>query len=280
MHKFLALCLFSLILIGYVPTAVSGILFYDDCEDTPNTSDWRLQTSGNVSFSVSSEQVRAGSKSYKYVHNGTPGVMMRVEHALVKSSFYSFDYNTVYWIGYSFYITEDSEYERGIYGQFHGRPDQPIGECDQYRHSVYYMSPDESAGGIVILQKAQTDRCAYNPDGPVYSRTKYYKRSQRLNKGQWHDIVLQFRFSYVEGGGGFFKIWLNGTQILDDEGINCFNDTKGPYWKMGLYATNDFPMTAYYDEFRVGDSNSSYDEVSPKGPNTISLNAPLLKIVN
>ena len=62
MHKFLALCLFSLILIGNVSTAVSGILFYDDCEDEPDKSEWQFQITGNGnSFSVSSEQSRAGS---------------------------------------------------------------------------------------------------------------------------------------------------------------------------------------------------------------------------
>jgi hypothetical protein len=267
-----------LIIIGYVSTAVGGILFYDDCEDTPNTSDWKLQTTGDVSFSVSSEQAKAGSNSYKYVNNG--GKSWRVEHAIIKRSVKKFNYDTVYWIGYSFYLSNESGYENGSYGQFHGSPDLPVNECDQYRNGLFFISPDTKTGGIVIAQKAQLDRCAYDPKGLVYDREVYHKISRAFTKGQWHDIVMQFRFSYVKGGGGFFKIWLDGTQILDDKDINCYNDALGPYWKMGVYGTLAVPVTAYYDEFRVGDSNSSYDEVSPKGPKTISLNAPLLKIVN
>lgn len=279
MQKFLAPCLFLLILIGYVSTAVGGILFYDDCEDTPNTSDWRLQTEGgNVSFSVSSERARVGSKSYKYVHKG--GGRNRVEHALINRSVKNFAYNKVYWIGYSFYLPSDTGYKTATYGQFHGVPDLPLKVCDQYRQGVFSISPDEKTGGILVRQRSVLDRCAYSPDGQVYDRRTYHKLPHAFTRGQWHDVVMQFRFSHVKGGGGFWKIWLNGTQILDDSDINCHNDDKGPYWKMGIYGTLTEPMTAYYDEFRLGDSNSSYDEVSPKGTKNISLNAPLLKVIN
>ena len=275
MHKFLALCLFSLILIGNVSTAVSGILFYDNCEDEPDKSEWQFQITGNGnSFSVSSEQFRAGSNSYKYILN--PGNSTRVEHALIKKGLSAFEFNKVYWIGYSFYLPNGSPYERGVYGQLHGRPDTPINECDEYRNPLFVITPDPTTGGMKISQKAQIDRCSYSPDGRYYDRSTWHQIPNKLLVGEWNDIVMQFKLSYTTGA--FFIFFLNGALVLDDNEINCYNDQLCPYFKFGIYGSLSQTMTAFYDEFRVGDSNSFYDEISPKR-NISSLNAPLLEVV-
>jgi hypothetical protein len=84
--------------------------------------------------------------------------------------------------------------------------------------------------------------------------------------GQWLDFVINIKFSY--GANGFLKVWKDGVLVTDDAGGNCFNDDKGPYLNMGIYSRcldQDQTITIYYDELRIGDSNSNYDEVAPGG---------------
>jgi len=62
--------------------------------------------------------------------------------------------------------------------------------------------------------------------------------------------------------------------VIDQDGPNAFNDAHGPYFKMGLYKgwrDSDPPNDAvsrrvlYHDEFRMGGSEASYEDVAP-GP--------------
>ena len=78
-------------------------------------------------------------------------------------------------------------------------------------------------------------------------------------------ISSDVKWSYE--ADGFLKIWKNGVLVTDRTGGTCFNDDRGPFLKIGIYGILDQDQTAtiYYDELRIGDSNSSYSEVAPRG---------------
>jgi hypothetical protein len=125
---------------------------------------------------------------------------------------------------------------------------------------------------------SQSDFCGNGPDGKAdFTRQSFPTSTVGYLEDQWNTVVVKVRFNFTTGGE--IKIWMNGDLAFEDNDVVGYNDAKGPYFKIGVYATTK-PVTAFYDEIRVGDANSSYDEVCPKGPKTISLNAPLLKIVN
>ena len=94
----------------------------------------------------------------------------------------------------------------------------------------------------------------------------------QYEKGEWVDFVIHAKWAYSEKGNGYLEIWKNGTSLFKHKGPNCYNDDlkiRGP--QTGIYKWNwsdgeKFEVkerTMYLDEFRVGGSKSSYDEVAP-----------------
>lgn len=285
MHRLLAF----LIVLGFLAAAnptMARILFYDNCEDQwLKGTEWiEAGNSGGNSITVSSEQKRAGSKSYKFVlaKHGTPNSDTNVELVLrglnSPVQIKNFIYNTEYWMGYSIYIPSDfsfpsSKNNPGCLGQWHAAYD----ECDQRplaQPLSFGLNSNTQGFNIRIASKAES--CG----GSSYTRNLNIY-SPALQKGQWNDVVLNFKFSY--GSSGFMNIWLNDKQIVKDTGPNVHNDAKGPYLKMGIYGHPDAAMTVYYDEIKIADGESSYEEVSPKygnnDTNSVVIPAPTLKIV-
>jgi hypothetical protein len=91
----------------------------------------------------------------------------------------------------------------------------------------------------------------------------------------WTDWVLHIKFS-PDGSNGIVEVWKNGKLVLTRTGKNTHNDSVGNYFKMGIYKygwkdgypTNTTSRTAYYDEVRTGNANSSYAEVAPRSNTT------------
>lgn len=265
--------------------AFSEILFYDDAEDYPSSA-W-VKRLYNNDFTVSSEQARAGSKSYKFglYPYGTPDKDMHVELVLaqkgVTPAINNFEYNEEYWMGWSIYIPSDFVFPTyqgfgGLTGQWHNAPDA----CDStWANPTGAFFFNSRAGGWKNVMIAEADKCS----DKINDRYVDY-HSPAFIKGGWNDIVVNFKFDYRVANKPFFKVWLNGVQYVNDSGINCWNDTRGPSFRMGIYARADVYTKVYYDEIRVGDAKSSYNEVAPKGSKSVTepvpiLGAPTLKIV-
>lgn len=267
MKKVMIVALLMLMLIA--EHAFARVIFYDDAENAPNTSsDWLTAgNGGGNSFSVSGERVRAGSKSYKFVlaPKGTPGTQSNVELVLrglsASPQVNNFLMNQEYWMGWSVYIPQDfvfpveSNNEWGMLGQFHGTTES----CDQPMGPPLPFFLNSAVNGFRVAIRATDDRCN---SGRV-SRAKAY--TMPFKKGAWNDIVLNFKYNYTNSGSPFFKMWLNGQLVANDSGPNCYNDAKGPYFKLGIYANSSRTISVHYDEIRIGDETSSYNEVAPKG---------------
>lgn len=88
--------------------------------------------------------------------------------------------------------------------------------------------------------------------------------------GVWTDWVLRIKFS-PDDLGGIIEIWKNGHKVFFKTGKNTYNDIEGNYFKMGIYkfgwkeryksTTNT--RILYFDQIRIGNANSSYNEVNP-----------------
>jgi hypothetical protein len=262
--------------------AMSAVQFYDNCEDYPNlNADWTLEkTSGDLS--VSSDQARSGSKSYKIDFTaGTSAYKAgkRVELVLRAEPFKHFEFGIEYWIGYSMYIPSNFRVPTswGMAGQFHK---VVIGtECDQAPRpenpSVLQPFLNSLVGSdavpyMKLMITGQSQPC--QPNGYTYIKSF---NSPALKKGAWNDIVYHIIFRYDRPG--LTQMWLNGTQYVNISEINVHNDPAGPYFKLGFYGTSSINHILYYDEIRVAGSNSSYNEVVPKVAAVPHLEPPILK---
>ena len=102
----LTLMLFLLLL---TKPLLADVIFYDDAENAPNTSnDWLVRDYGN-SISVSSEKARVGKSSYKFMSGPYPQYESHCELILrglnSKPEIKNFIYNKEYWMGWSVYIS-------------------------------------------------------------------------------------------------------------------------------------------------------------------------------
>ncbi len=91
-------------------------------------------------------------------------------------------------------------------------------------------------------------------------------------KGKWLDFVMHAR--WTGDPDGFCRLWLkigndDFLQKTDYTGRTWWNDEDtGPYFKMGCYTgepgwKGPSERTVYTDEYRLGDAESSFDEVAP-----------------
>lgn len=91
---------------------------------------------------------------------------------------------------------------------------------------------------------------------------------------KWTDWVFHIKWSYEDDG--LLQIWKNGVLVLDRKGPNTYYDLVGNFFKMGIYKygwkegyySNTTQRTAYFDEFKVGNENSSFNDVAPRPKTT------------
>lgn len=299
MLKFLVSFIITLFF-GVYTSAVAGILFYDDGEVVPLKSEWKtvnnwqatdswkyilgLKPAGS-SITQSYDQARDGQRSYKFVlppiEDGVDYITARgdlhVELILNKGISSSasqpdkFSFGKVYWIGYSMFIPSNFKAPKDwmVVGQHHGSNDS----CDQSPMAqpfAFYIG-NGSDGNLRLrsMISGEADKCGTGWDDDY----REYFTSAPLKRGGWNDIVMRIKFSYTSPG--INQVWLNGVKFVNNTTkINAHNDAIPPNWHIGIYGSLDTKTTIYYDEIRIGDASSSYDEVAPRGNATAPLIVP------
>jgi hypothetical protein len=116
--------------------------------------------------------------------------------------------------------------------------------------------------------------------------------------GQWIDFILHVKFHHDASQHPFTELWMNGVQRVFSDSVgaadpdiahnaaydfsdypNCSNDVDGPFHSEGCYVWDwdntdaDFELVKaicdvdyreyWYDHLMIGNSTSSYEEVSP-----------------
>lgn len=100
-------------------------------------------------------------------------------------------------------------------------------------------------------------------------------------RGKWFDLVLHAKWTNTSEG--FVELWVkqhdnNYFQLVDYRGPTCSNHEGGPEFRIGAHVTYEQPAASteavvLTDELRVGDANSSFDEVAPVGATTRAVEA-------
>ena len=166
------------------------------------------------------------------------------------------------WYGFSQYFPASYVFDSTpeLAGQWHDQPDE--GESASRTPSnfimirnnrfIWYLSWDADA----ITYNNSPDRFMEIDLGPV-------------PKDQWIDWVVHIKFAY--DNTGILEVWKNGEKVIDRHNQpNSYNDTKLPYFKLGIYkwdwnGSSVNQKVMYWDEVRIGNEYSNYDEVKPKG---------------
>jgi hypothetical protein len=187
----------------------------------------------------------------------------------------SFEIGETYWYGVSIMPCQTlskSPFPEAVF-QFHSTPDGVPGEtwssglnppvalyCDGARWTLTVRGDSRP-----ITQKGNYE----------FSRTKIDLGA--AVPGKWADWVFQIRWrSDIEG---ILRVWRDQELVYEGRHPNCYNDTVGPYLKLGVYASylrSDRETRAeaikaglgdrvyYFDALRIGGETASFDDVAPK----------------
>ena len=190
-------------------------------------------------------------------------------------------YGDVWWYGVKVFIPNNfviDSFSGEKIMQWHGVPDIALGE--NYRNPMislgvygtqYRIIVCGDAGQITPLTDPRYDRSA-----------SHYFGSVAADIGKWTSWAWRIKWGYDSSGE--CTLYRDGVQVYADTGANCFNDVRGPYFKMGCYKwdwKDGRPETGtdyrlyYYDEFRIGDENAILADIMgedvPAGDQSITI---------
>jgi polysaccharide lyase-like protein len=273
---------FVLLVFGSPSAVQADVIFSVDYEDgtfgaASKTTSGKLTTTGYSSLccahsaKIVNSPVRTGTKAVKmtllptdegYLYGGYRDPVTRAEFE--KWNLYSI--GDAQWYGFSVYIDpawkdSTSDPNGAVLAQWHSTKDS----CDQASYANLTIRYKETTNSWIVKTDSDSNACSTSTS---YTRQEWSVGSAA--KGVWVDWVIYVKWSYQSDG--ILKVWKNGQLVLDKTGPNAFNNAgKGGFLKWGVYkswwsvktpAATDI-LIAYYDSLKVGDANSSYNDVAP-----------------
>jgi hypothetical protein len=249
------------------PSAKADLIQYANFEtaDLLQLGDNSISTyDGSAFMSASTSTKRSGSYAAKL--NFQTG-QDRVEVTTANGSSTDGQYGVngaVNWYGWSMYLpTGMSDDQWTIISQWH------------------YDTPSSIVNSLSTVSGSGNSptRMSLYPDGTIKLARFYQVGSTQktetvndlgpglVNFNAWNDFVMEVKWAY--GTTGYMRLWVNGVKRFELTGISTyFNQPYGPRFKAGAYkgANYSYPgsgFNVYFDEYRHGNSASSYNEVKP-----------------
>lgn len=210
---------------------------------------YKQEIQGSGSFQIVSGGAREGNKFLRITKNQGS---RRFELVLAKHP-----KPTDLWYGFSMRLPSNMQNtdEYFILPQWHHFPD--IGEAWHKPDSFIRLNRDYKTA-----ISNHWDSRSITPSG--YQGRRSNMPLLTMNKGQWYDFVVRYKYSYKSDG--LIEIYGapagNQLQLLQRlTGPNCFNDTRAQFL-IGLYgAEDDFTTYVDHDAIRFG---TSLNEVKPR----------------
>lgn len=224
---------------------ISNIILYDGFEN--DSLIWFTQTARQSNISISnSVSPRYGSKSLHFqVFKSDPWIANgpRSEIFRPKGIEYWKDGDEV-WIGGSVFFPENYI-------------DDPMQE-------IIWQIHDEETGVPFLIQSVDSNL--------VIKGKNINQKTILREKGKWIDIVTHHKWSSTNSG--LTQVFIDGELLIDAKGIANMTEGTSIYIKFGIYKSgwkfegdtlsNTDYRELWYDEIRIGNSNSSFTEVSPR----------------
>lgn len=234
----------------------TNLLWQSTFETTTDFNQWYFESPLSTSITRSTSPVKNGSYAAKFVLNKTDPSIWDSKRAEVT---YNAEKNgpckSERWYGLSFFL-----------------PTSYIADpCSE----ILFQWKGVSKTSLDGYSMSNPPISFLTSNGRFKLNIKYAATMNSVDLGPystnaWTDLVMHIKFSYEDDG--LIQIWKNGTLILDRKGPNTFKDVVGNFFKMGIYkfgwaegyVSNTTQRTVYFDEVRVGNENSSFNEVAPR----------------
>jgi hypothetical protein len=255
----ICLGMFQLFILASPMDVSAGILFSDGFE-SGSIGPYGKETCCANSAVVQTSIVRSGKYAVRFESDGGT---RRSEINPRGSSGHAGDER---WFAYSIYLPKAwlTDSKEAIVTQWHEKPDG----CENWRTPPLTMAI--AKGNLRFTRKWDTRACTSG--GPQGQKVFYL---QPLETDKWLDIVLHVKWSYNDDG--LVEVWKNGVKIVTEKGANAYNDKQDHYLKIGMYnfQGHSGKRVLYYDNVKIGDAKSSYEEMAidgkpPENPTEVS----------
>lgn len=239
----------------------ANLIFTNDMEGGSPLTLWNTLDEVNVgvNITVSTDFSYGGTHSEKHICNLADGEVSSGYRAEVVGAQESTN-NVERWVGFSVYIpagyTNDVEPE--VIFQYHDF------ETGASGHSPPFSVAITNDFFYLTILSSPT----------VNATTGIFSAFHNLGTwaaGNWYNFVFHIRFAY--DNTGLIESWINGRRPISPIlGPNNYNNPTGNYPKLGIYKyrwkeSPDFSLvntrTLYFDNFRIGNQNATYNDVAP-----------------
>jgi hypothetical protein len=172
-----------------------------------------------------------------------------------------FDWNTEYWIGFSFRLEEWAD-----------DPDMEIAPFQIHATPADWNDTkpkSQISTGPVMMAVQNGEMRVYTYGGKIGWRAP-------VEQGKWLRMTLRFIPAY--GDAGLIEMWRDGEKILSVPGANCYEldhnskPMRPTYWKMGVYkwnwkegrpATGSTRRQLFIDDLKIARGPDGRSLVSP-----------------
>ncbi len=232
----------------------------------------------NSLFKFVTSPVRSGKLAMQHhIQNCDERSEIGIPHGVLKE-------NQEYWLGWSYFVPTD------FLKPVAGKPDRSIVQQMFYQASfrdqrngvtLFECNGKSLRGGTLRTRGVPGSYMTISPSGDTFDYTvafyqgrdnegryifgcKNFSIPARLN--EWEDFVMNVQPS-SDSEQGFVKIWKNGKLYVNERVALLRPDVSAMgNWKIGLYVGDPGhgERLLYTDELRVGNANSSFEEVSPR----------------
>jgi hypothetical protein len=204
-----------------------------------------------ASAAIVSSTSRDGTRSLQVTHNSNSGT----DKDRMEWNWHNWNPGGTYWSGFGFGFDPGME-----------APVASSGDC------LMHQWKNQQAGytaSLMLLNKTNKSdplelrvKLGY---GPTEAQRAYHyiDPGYVFTRGQWYDVVVNYKITCSGANDSFFKVWINGTLVVNfsgNIGIVERATTTGQH-KFGLYrGQQPRYMRIYHDAMRRG---ASFEEVNP-----------------
>ncbi len=231
----------------------------ESLDNKPSLSDFYPEFAVDHSFALEQNIKRAGNAAGRFeINKEDPHIWSATRSELSQTQSTA---RPEGWYGFSQYFPDSYVLDTSgeVITQWHDQADQ--GEAVDRSPSNAIITADDKFKWMI-----RGDADAIMESG--FSDCTIYIDLGTIQKNKWIDWVVHIKYSHTNSG--ILEVWMDGKKVIDRQNMpNSYNDVAYPYLKFGLYKWSWGAATSkrvmYFDEVRVGDEKSSYNEVMPGG---------------
>jgi len=205
---------------------------------------------------IQDDIVRTGTKACRFEIR--PGDRVSQGYRAELRDWYNAPFEEDTWYGFSTYLPKDFAPPKGVgvvLAQWHDQAElgDPSGKPP---FAIRYLD------GNLRFTGAFSEVASQDPE-----KRYLFHEMAKIAREAWLDFVFRIRWS--RHGDSSIDAFLNGQKIFRFDGpLGYRNEIKGPYLKLGVYASGqiDAPLVAYHDNYSRADSFEAVDPSIERGP--------------